>query len=496
MQNWPVNLTDPELFGNETAEDEDEKLFESYAYIRPEFETFLDQSKKVQVVRAYKGEGKSALLRWTALQLRDKQDTACHRAFANSIVPPSDSFSGDGVRLWKESFIRIGCAALGASLRFEFNDDVVSLREQAELGGFSSRSFVGSILARVKSIAGSLAQAGAANAEQSLKRILDGKEFQIWLLIDDLDENFRNTEADCVRVSSSLVAMRQIASEIPEFRFRTSIRPSTWAIIKPKFEALSKVEPYVMDLQWGREQLEDLLANRVKSYLTRNVGAALASGKLKTMSSRELVAVVFGDPMPWGKKGSEMGLGAHHEMEDKFRSPVVVVSTLSRFRPRWMVEICKLAATRAKRRGNAKIGLDDLTDNLAAFGAKRIEDLSAEFHAQCEKIELLIQSFKGKPEHYKTDELFKHLRQNASGRDIRIAGISGRATEAELARFLFQIGFLTARRDFPDGRYMHYSFYDEPTLLSAGANDVGASWEVPSCFRQALDLSNARRMPR
>jgi hypothetical protein len=80
---------------------------------------------------------------------------------------------------------------------------------------------------------------------------------------------------------------------------------------------------------------------------------------------------------------------------------------------------------------------------------------------------------------------------------VKIAGISGRPSDTEIIRFLFQIGFITARRDMSNGDYRHYSFYDEPTLLSDGANDLGVSWEIPSCFRQALQLKNARRrMPR
>lgn len=63
MTNWRVDLTDDELFGNEMAEDEEERLFTSYAYERPEFQAFLNSATKLKVVRAYKGEGKSALLR-------------------------------------------------------------------------------------------------------------------------------------------------------------------------------------------------------------------------------------------------------------------------------------------------------------------------------------------------------------------------------------------------------------------------------------------------
>lgn len=498
MSSWPIDLSDIELFGNEMAEDEEEVLFKSYAYEREEFPSFLNSAIKLKVVRAYKGEGKSALLRWTFLKLRDFKNVIVHTAYANSIAPSLSGNSDiDLIRAWKESYIRIAASAVGARLDFKFSDDVLSLREEAERGGFAERGFVAAILARLKTLPGGPAIAGAADPASALKRVAGTNDLQIWIIVDDLDENFRDVESDCLKVMSALVAMRQLSNEVREIRFRTSIRPSTWAIIKRKFEALSKVEPYVIDLQWSHPQLEQMLASRVRSYLSRNSGLAVASGNLKTMSAKELVAIAFDDPMPWGRKHVQDGVIDDVERQDKQRAPSVVIATLSRYRPRWMVELCKLAALNAVKRSAEKIGLDDLTAKLEAFGKTRIDDIIAEFRAQCDKIELIIQSFKGKPEQFKTDELVRHVKANLGGRDIRIAGISGRPSDTEIIRFLFQIGFITARRDIANGEYRHYSFFDEPSLLSDGANDLGASWEVPSCFRQALQLKNAtRRMPR
>ncbi|WP_152238216.1 hypothetical protein [Xanthomonas sp. LMG 12461] len=497
---WYVDLSDKELFGNEMAEDEEERLFASYAYEREEFGAFIDSSTKLKVVRAYKGEGKSALLRWTFLQLRRFSNVVVHNAYANSISPAASNEQTEYIRAWKESFIRVAAAAIGAKIEFKFSDDVLSLREEAERGGYSERGFIGAVIARLKALPGVPALAGAADPAAAIKRVAGANDLQVWMIIDDLDENFRDVDTDCLKVTSALIAMRQLSNEIRELRFRTSIRPSTWAIVKRKYEALSKVEPYMVDLQWSQPQLEQMLANRVRSYLQRNSGLAASSGTLGAMSSRELVSKAFDDPMPWGKKDVEKGMLDvidSDNSEHKMRSPSVVVASLSRYRPRWMVELCKLASNNAVKHARKKIGLDDLTAPLENFGKTRIDDLIAEFRAQCEKIELLIQSFKGRPEIFKTDALVRHVKNNLGGRDIRIAGISGRPSDAEIIRFLFQIGFLTARRDLSNGEYRHYSFFDEPGLLSDGTNDLGVSWEIPSCFRQALQLANApRRMPR
>lgn len=497
MGAWQLDLVDEDLFGNETAEDEDESTFLAYALVRPEFEGFVDARKRLRIVRAYKGEGKSALLRWTYISLRHIRNVAVHSAFAASILPRSKhSADSDYIQEWKDALLAAAAVTLGKKIDLQFDDDVISLREEAERGGYKKRGFIAAVLARLKGLPGKPELAGVANPSEALRRVAGNIDAQIWLIVDDLDENFTDTDDDCLRVMSALVAMRQICVEVGEIWFRTSIRPSTWAIIKRKFETLSKVEPYMLDLQWSHPQLESLLGERVRGYLKRNSGPAVASGRLTGMAARELVAVAFDDPMPWGKKEFEIGSDSEADAY-KQRSPSVIVSTLARYRPRWMVELCKIGGARARKGSRNQISLDDLTGDLESFGRKRIEDLIAEFRAQCSKVEFIIQSFKGKPERFKTDDLMKHIKNNVAGHDVRIAGVVGHPTDKDIIRFLFQIGFITARRDFSDGGYRHYSFYDEPSLLADGASDLGVTWEVPSCFRQALQLQNAmRKMPR
>lgn len=481
--NWNIDLRDPELFGNEMAEDEEQHVFESYAFLREEFSTFLEPTRKLQIVRAYKGEGKSALLRLTDIRLRTFKNVVCFSCYANAIAPDCmGKPEAECVRLWKDAFIRIAARAVGAKLDFSFADDVLSLREEAEKGGYKERGFVSAVLSRLKKLPLEPCAAGAADPASSLKRIAGGNDIQIWLSIDDVDENFKDVEIDNIRVMAAFVAMRQLTNEIRELRFRSSVRPSTWAILKPRYEALSKIEPYMLDLKWSESQLEQMLGNRVRSYLSRNSGPAVASGTLSGLDARHLVAVALEDPMIWGQGK---------------RAPSVVLSSLGRYRPRWIIELCKLAADRATKDLRSKIGLDDLVKRLEDFGVMRIQDLVAEFRAQCEKVHTVIESFKGRPEQFKTDELIKHLKAHLSNVDIRIAGIAGKPSEMEILRFLFQIGFITARGDLDGGDYRHYSFFDEPHLLRDGASDQGVSWEIPSCFRQALQLKNVqRKMPR
>ncbi|MBF0436847.1 MAG: hypothetical protein HQL77_15950 [Magnetococcales bacterium] len=67
--NVRIDFSDESLFGNEAAEDEDEEIFKSYAFEREEVTDFLQKDKRIAILKAYKGEGKSALLRLVASRL-------------------------------------------------------------------------------------------------------------------------------------------------------------------------------------------------------------------------------------------------------------------------------------------------------------------------------------------------------------------------------------------------------------------------------------------
>jgi len=182
--------------------------------------------------------------------------------------------------------------------------------------------------------------------------------------------------------------------------------------------------------------------------------------------------------MPWGR--------------EKFRPPAIVLYTLARHRPRWLVELWKVAASAAIKAKREIISFDDIQKELEAFGKRRIDDTVAEFRSQCPEIEELLVAFVGQPERFTTDELIRAI-QNRVLQSVhpRIVGLLGKPSAKEAAHFLYQIGFLTARKDLGNEEYEHLSYADNPALLSARTNvDQGHSWEIHPVFRQALKLKN------
>ena len=479
-----VDYTDKTLFGNDAAEEEQEEVFLSYV-LEPTIATdFLDCENKIQVVRAFKGEGKAALLRLTKNQLEKEESNLVIANTAVSLSPTLESIDSDEwTRKWKEKILNLIANEIGSRIGFAFSDDAISLVEEAEENGFKQKSFVSTIVDRLKTDNIPIKKrSGVKNPEAILKRWLkDGAT--IWLIIDDVDQNFQNIEKNKIKVASFFTACRQIAVAIPEVRFRLSVRPNVWKIIKREYEALSHVEQYIHDLRWSLDDIEALIAKRIEGYLVRKKtweNAKKLLSKNPYRQREQLLSLVFEDPMPWG--------------QERTRPAKIVLYTLSRHRPRWLIELCKVSSKEANKNNKDKIYFADIDNILDDFGKRRIDDTIAEFKSQCSDIEDLLSAFANQNERYSTANLLTTINNRIlQGTNLKIEGVLGSPSNKEVAHFLYSIGFLTARRDNPDGSYDHISFDMEPTLLKSKTNiDQGVSWEIHPVFRQALRLKNVQ----
>ena len=156
-----------------------------------------------------------------------------------------------------------------------------------------------------------------------------------------------------------------------------------------------------------------------------------------------------------------------------------------------MIELAKLAARNAH--GNrGVIEKSDIIDTLTGFGRTRIDDLAAEYASECPQIREIISGFADGAEDYSTAELHTTIQNRVmQGVPVTLASVGAVTRPTQIAAFLYEIGFLTARKETDQG-YEHFTFSDRPDLLHNRTNlDQGMSWEIHPVFRQALGLRTA-----
>jgi hypothetical protein len=484
MADPKFDLSDETIFGNEAAEDEQEEVFKSYVLQRGEVGPFTDPARPIAFARAYKGEGKTALLRLAQSSLSPDSIVLGNTATALAPSLQTDDFAL-WVRSWKQAMLGRLASEIGAQIGMAWSDDAMALVEEAEKTGFKKHNILTAVLRRLPGItlnAGTASmniaapsQPGTSNPEALLRRWSKDK-VPIWLFLDDVDQNFQNTPVQKAKVASFFVACREIVNAIPQIHVRAAIRPNVWTTIKVEFEALSHVEQYAFDLSWSEDQIRQLLAKRIEGYLQRTKQWEMLRKQAEgTERDKKLIGLVFEPNMKWGR-GS--------------RPPHVVLYTLSKHRPRWAIELCRIASAKARGEDRRRITLQDVLANLHSFGRRRIEDTISEFRSQCAEVDELIAAFNREPEELSTAELLSVIdRKIMNHLSPRIAGTVGAARALDVAQFLFEIGLYYAREDIGEEQYRHITYSERPHLLRSRTSlDDGLKWEIHPVYRQALEI--------
>jgi len=468
-------------FGNEAADDADPKELATYFVEKPMFGPFVDPANRILVASAKKGVGKSALVQWLAYTVGCRDGNAlvikCRGAdlvrskfnLTSELRTPNDY-----IRDWMIRICTLVNRHLALRLKIALTDDAITLMETAEIEGYKSRNFIGCLLDRLERVLsrGQPHKLRVADEIQLLKRV---KDRAVWIVIDDLDATYQNTERESLELSTFFSACRYLSQDMRDIFLRATMRTDVWALIRRYDESLDKVEQYVKDIWWYQDDFIRLLYLRIKAQLEKLDAAVRRPPPHVSRQDAEerLLERIFVPKMEWG---------------DKLVDTYKVIYTLSYERPRWAIQLCKLAQESAIRHRFDFITKECIDEVWGEYGAKRIADLVAEHKHQCPEVEELLNGFRGCERLMSRDELFgwinnrisEHIAPKIEGETVR--------SPREIARFLYRLGFIMARSDTEDS-YEHYRFDQMPDFLSSRTDDdFGLRWEIHPCYREALNI--------
>lgn len=493
-------------FGNEAGDDVDPQELVKYFVEQQAFHRFLDSRERLLIASARKGVGKSALLKWTAFRIKQRdQDALVISIRGSDLVRGNFNLrsapisANDYTQDWMVRLCAIVNRHLARQINVALTDDKITLVETAELDGYKSRNLAGALIDRMLSFFvgadRSTIKIPAKNEIELLKRARDRN---VWIIIDDLDATYQNTDAESISLATFFSACRYLTQDMKGVFFRVSLRTDVWALIRRYDEALDKTGQYVSEILWGQEDFLALLSLRIKDNL-RNLGLPVPhQGRLESDKKyrESLLSTAFLPRMQWGDSRRESSM-------QPSLSPARMVETykvlyiLSYERPRWAIQLCKLAREAALRKNARRITKESIDEVWGEYGAKRIEDLVAEHKHQCPQVNELLNAFRGALRLMTRDELFTWINNRVSEHlDVNIEGHRTRSSR-EIARFLYRIGFIVARSENLDGQYEHYRF-DQMSdfLLARTDDDFSVKWEIHPCYRQALDITKLNQSHR
>ena len=171
-----LRLSDSLLFGNDAGEDEKPEILASYFVGHPEFDTFWDTERRLQIARARKGMGKSALLAKLGYDLRQKKDGALVITVTGADLTGMGEFSSEDPAVLVNQWQQVLCARInmeiGRHLSWAANDTSIMMVEGAELAGFRGRNILGALIDRLKARTIEVQKIVPTNQTELLKRVL------------------------------------------------------------------------------------------------------------------------------------------------------------------------------------------------------------------------------------------------------------------------------------------------------------------------------------
>jgi len=483
-----LDFEDPDLFGNDAAEEEDPEILASYFVEKPHFNKFYDPRRRIAIVRARKGMGKSALLAKLNHTLSQDEDGQMVLALkGQDLVGFADFSSRDPLALinsWRLAICRRIALELGRSIRFAATDAEIALVEGAELAGMKSRNLLGSLLDRLKPRIGPIQfdRLPPSDARNVLLAYSRGRsDLAIWVSVDDIDATFDFAPDTCLRTSTFFTALRGMSTDFRGTRFRASVRTDVWTKLARTDEAMDKAVQYLHDLTWSRSETRRILAKRIAAHMTRR-GTAPAPG-------------VEWDPDAHSQRLLELAFVPKMEWAGETLTPDKVIHILSAGRPRWAAQLCRLAGRDALVRRQKRISPSNLENVLEAFGRERLDDLHKEHSHQFAGLQALTESFARNKSIYYTPDLLKGLWDRyveSIGGLKYVPTLDGLPVSSplELAHFLYRIGFINGRVRGEDDSIEFVRYEERPDLLSTTVNpDDGMRWDVHPCYRRALSIS-------
>lgn len=478
-------------FGNEAGDDISPVELAQYFVEQPIAKDFLDHQTKLLLATGKKGIGKSALTQWAAYKLpkirKDVLVVNCRGAELSGLKTSAAKLEepNDFIKDWMSRICTLVNREFAKNIGLALADDTITLVEAAEVEGYKQRNLVRSLAVRFQNLLPKINSEPQriANEIELLRRV---RSRPVWVLVDDLDATFQNSDRERVALSTFFTACRYLCRDLESFNVRVTMRTDVWPVIRRHDEALDKMDQYVRELRWSEEEYRRLLARRVSYELKRLKSPYKKPPEHVHELDRDLdlISKVFVPQVAWGGEGRKVQT---HK----------VVYTLSYGRPRWAIQLCKLAQKDAIAKREDLISKDNIDNVWGMYGAKRISDIVAEHKHQAPQVEELINSFRGAPRIFSRDELLlwinnrilNHLNPFVDGRKV--------TSNRDVAHFLYRVGFLQARSQEAAGSYEHYDFDVMPDFLTSRTNDdFSVLWEIHPSYRESLDIEKLNRSQR
>ena len=479
---YDIDLSDKSLFGADDAAHEDFNLLKSYSFERLDCEEYLNESNSFMILKAPKGTGKTTLIRLWQNNLAKKTNYISLLKFDSQISPELENASlSQWIRSWKLNIVYSIFLSITNNKTYGIKPDKFKFIESVERRGDRRQNLIDLVIEHLPK--GKLLD---------IKELQLKKDYNIWVFLDEIDQYFTRSEHDIMKMSSMLIACREMTSYISKLSFRTTIKPNVWAILKSNVPSMSNINELVINYEWNFQKIKSVLAMRIRSYIIRKYYTKEYNKKFpfyRLPSDEDWYINQLFDP----KTDFDLSAKKAVKRDSQVILPHKTVALLGNFKPRWIISLCKQSAYRASKSGS-KINIKHIKHCLPEYGRERIIDIASEYKAQCINIRDVMYAFYQENSNYSNFQyLLEKINTNILSKfKVQIEGVSENCDASQIAKFLFELGFIQPKNWYSKQRFEFLPFEQNPFLLEGNNNSEKLNeeliWEIHPLYRNVLNL--------
>jgi len=465
------------LFGFEDAESESIERLREY-YLKSDTYTRVTSDVPLRILVGHKGIGKSALFKMSYVDEQEKGNlTVLIKPDDIAELGKTDENFLLKIRQWKLGLTKI----IGSKVFSEFG--IADDSNVNKLGQFGLKliSYIHETISGIKNKIDI-----APTNKLLLERFLTQRKIIVY--IDDLDRGWEGKKDDINRLSALLNCVRDLSSENVGLQFRITLRTDVYFLVRTSDESTDKIESSVIWHSWTNHQILVMLVKRVLTFFGEKPDEQILLNTPQNHLASYLDVVMEKRFQGYGKWAN---VPIHQ-----------VLMSLIRRRPRDLVKLCTLAARTAYKDKSNIMRSKHFLDNFEDYSQGRIQDTINEYKSELPNIEKLLFGMKPSMKDKKTvsisnlgstandysvfstQDLIRKI-SNVSSQNTFTFASGRKATDKDLAAFLYKINFITARKMLDNGE-IDRKYFDENRYILSSFVDFGYDWEIHPAHRWVL----------
>lgn len=442
-----------------------------------------NRTRPYHLIIAPRGSGKSGLLLMLEDELRQLSGSSSViiKKYYEDVSFPTGPLSVDvSLRYWTTTFMEWILAEIGMKIDVPRTSDEVAAVDLAERSGRRERKIGHMVHQR--------SQEGFEHLRFITQRLIDKSEKAYWLLLDEMDDFYSNTEDR----NNALVGMLQACDAVTKLSanifVRITMRPHIHTYLKTKFDVVQKFRDAELPIFWDEVQLRDILVRRIEHFDGR-IGRRQPEFELSTpaldrgVENRNACRVI-------SRYLADFDSGFKADSSSDYRA----LQTLSLRRPRWMIEYCWIAL---RDSNNDFADAASFNRAMHEFGRNRIDFLAGEHSSHLPEFLTWVNGLgAARRRGFGTSEQFRDLvveyivRTDGVSIAERSISLAESAQALRIAQALFMLEVVRAHQSVGGAKDDHrfYTYSDAPELLTSWNNRANTTWELHETFARALNI--------